>query len=159
LSRNGAEPGMNVPAGCNKDRRIFIYWLMNTMAAPATQFDGPDAMSLAGQPLVVDLARKRIRHRDGRSYELSTREADLLVCLARKAGTPVSRSELLAKVWKLDPRRTATRTIDMHVSVLRRKLGDLARTPAVLVTVHGVGYMLRGCAIALEGSLEFARER
>lgn len=150
---------MNVLAECNKDGRIFIYWLMNTMALPATRFDGPDATSLPGQPVVVDLARNKIHLRDGRRYELSAREADLLTCLACKVGTPVSRSELLAKVWKIDPRRTVTRTIDMHISVLRKKLGDLARTPAVLVTVYGVGYMLRECAIAIEGSLDLARER
>jgi len=116
---------------------------MNTMALPATRFARRDATSLAGGHVVVALEQNEIRHRDGRRYRLSAREADLLTCLARRIGTPVSRAEILAEVWKLDPQRTMTRTIDMHISVLRKKLGDLAKTPEVLLTVHGVGYMLR----------------
>jgi DNA-binding response OmpR family regulator len=65
-----------------------------------------------------------------------------LACLARKAGTPVSRDEILAQVWRLDPRRTTTRTIDVHVSRLRKKLEDDVDVPKVLITVHGKGYML-----------------
>jgi DNA-binding response OmpR family regulator len=60
---------------------------------------------------------------------MSSCEAALLACLARKFGLPVSRGEILSQVWQLDPKRTVTRTIDMHVSLLRKKLGDIARTP------------------------------
>lgn len=98
--------------------------------------------------VVVDWTRREICHRGGRRCKLSTREAALLACLARKAGTPVSRDEILLQVWKLDPGRTTTRTIDMHVSLLRRKLEDDADRPSVLITVHGVGYMLHRGTIA-----------
>jgi len=47
----------------------------------------------------------------------------------------------------------------MHISLLRKKLGDLAKTPAVLLTVHGVGYMLRGGGNGSNGSLQFKSER
>jgi len=143
----------------NKQRRIFIYSVMNTMVLPATRLASLDGTNVADEHVVVDLARNEVRHRDGRRCELSAREADLLACLARNAGTPVSRAEILAQVWKLDPRRTVTRTIDMHISLLRKKLGDLAKTPAVLLTVHGVGYMLRGGGNGSNGTPQFKSER
>jgi DNA-binding winged helix-turn-helix (wHTH) protein len=97
----------------------------------------------AGSNVVVDWERGEIRHRSGRRCKLSAREKTLLACLARRAGTPVSRDEILLQVWRLDPRRTATRTIDMHISFLRRKLDDDTDRPSVLMTVHGVGYMMQ----------------
>jgi DNA-binding response OmpR family regulator len=148
-----------MPARCNNRRRIFIYSLMNTMVLPATRSASLDATSLAGKHVIVDWARNEVRHRDGRRCELSTREADLLACLARKPGAPVSRAEILAQVWKLDPRRTVTRTIDMHISLLRKKLGDIAKKPMVLLTVHGVGYMLHGGGNGSSRTLQFENER
>jgi DNA-binding response OmpR family regulator len=93
--------------------------------------------------VVMDWMRGEICHDGGRRCKLSALETALLACLARKAGTPVSRDEILTQVWQLDPRRTATRTIDMHISFLRRKLGDGTDGSSVLITVHRVGYMLR----------------
>jgi DNA-binding response OmpR family regulator len=101
--------------------------------------------------VVVDWARHEICHRGGRGCKLSVRETALLACLARKAGTPVSRDEILSEVWHLNPRRTRTRTIDMHISLLRRKLDDDVEGPSVLITVHGVGYMLHRDAISPNG--------
>jgi DNA-binding response OmpR family regulator len=106
------------------------------------------ANGFAKLDVVVDWAGREICHRGGRRCKLSARETALLACLARKAGTPVTRDEILSRVWHLDPRRTTTRTIDMHVSLLRRKLADDADRPSVLITVHGVGYMLHRDAIA-----------
>lgn len=106
------------------------------------------AGSGAGSNVVVDWERGEIRHRSGRRCKLSAREKTLLACLARRAGTPVSRDEILSQVWRLDPRRTATRTIDMHISFLRRKLDDDTDRPSVLITVHRVGYMLPRDAIS-----------
>ena len=100
------------------------------------------AGSGAGANVVVDWERGEIRHRSGRRCKLSAREKTLLACLARRAGTPVSRDEILLQVWRLDPRRTATRTIDMHISFLRRKLDDDTDRPSALITVHRVGYMI-----------------
>jgi DNA-binding response OmpR family regulator len=148
-----------MPGRCNNQRRIFIYSLMNTIVLPATRSASLEATSLAGEHVVVDWARDEVRQRDVRRCELSTCEADLLACLARNAGTPVSRAEILAQVWKLDPRRTVTRTIDMHISLLRKKLGDIAKTPMMLLTVHGVGYMLRGGGNGSSGTLHFKSER
>lgn len=90
---------------------------------------------------VADLARREVRHADGRRADLSEREADLLGYLAAHAGRAISREELLRRVWRLEPRRVETRTIDMHVAHLRDKLGDDPVDPRVLRTVRGRGYM------------------
>lgn len=91
---------------------------------------------------MIDLNRSEIRHPAGSRHKLSRLESALLTCLLGRAGRPVTRGELLAGVWQLDPLRTVTRTVDMHISMLRKKLGDNSRKPALLVTIHGVGYMM-----------------
>ena len=90
----------------------------------------------------VDLDRREARFDDGARVELSERESEVLAYLARNAGRAISREELLSRVWRLDPRRVATRTIDMHVARLRTKLRDTSDDPRVLLTVRGKGYML-----------------
>ncbi len=93
--------------------------------------------------VVISLDRREIRHGNGLRHKLSRLEADLLSWLLGRAGRPVTRNELLAGVWRLDPLRTVTRTVDMHISMLRKKLGDDSRRPALLVTIHRVGYMMQ----------------
>ena len=87
---------------------------------------------------IVDFNQQLIRFDDGRTEELSEREASLLRYLIDSGGRLVSREEILRHLWGLDPNRTETRTIDMHVMHLRAKLGD--RDQRVLVTVRGKGY-------------------
>lgn len=91
---------------------------------------------------VADLARCEVRFRDGRRSDLSEREVELLRYLAAHAGRAISRDEILQRVWRLDPRRLETRTIDMHVAHLREKLRDDPENPRTLLTVRGKGYML-----------------
>ena len=91
----------------------------------------------------IDLSRGEVSHGSGVRHKLSRLEAALLGCLLGQAGRPVTRAALLAGVWRLDPLRTVTRTVDMHISMLRKKLGDDSRKPALLLTVHRVGYMMR----------------
>ena len=91
---------------------------------------------------MADLSRREIRFEDGRRSELSEREAEILLYLARHAGRAISREEILTRVWHLDPKGLATRTIDMHVARLRERLGDDSGKPRVLLTVRGKGYML-----------------
>jgi two-component system alkaline phosphatase synthesis response regulator PhoP len=88
----------------------------------------------------ADLARQEIRYDDGGRSELSERERDLLRYLAAHAGRTISREELLARVWGLDPAGITTRTIDMHIARLREKLHDDPGCPRVVVTVRGQGY-------------------
>ncbi len=91
---------------------------------------------------VADLARREVRFDDGASLTLSQTETDLLRYLARNPGRVVSREEILARVWRVEPGGLETRTIDMHVTRLRKKLRDDSSRPRVIVTVRGEGYML-----------------
>lgn len=87
----------------------------------------------------VDFRRARIEFDDGRCQPLSEREAALLRYLLESGGRVVSREEILRHVWGLDPARTETRTLDVHVMHLRSKLGDREQ----LVTVRGRGWRWR----------------
>ena len=91
---------------------------------------------------VIDLQRCEMRYAAGGRAELSERERELVRYLAANPGRAISRDEILARVWRLDPRGISTRTIDMHVARLREKLRDDAENPAFLLTVRGKGYML-----------------
>jgi len=86
----------------------------------------------------ADFRERVIRFNDGRREELSEREADLLRYLIDSRGRIVSREEILRHLWGLDPDRTETRTIDMHVMHLRAKLGD--KDQRLIATVRGKGY-------------------
>jgi DNA-binding response OmpR family regulator len=87
-------------------------------------------------------ARREARFDDGSREELSEREAELLQYLAAHSGRAISREELLRRIWRIEPRRTETRTIDMHVAHLRSKLRDNNGEPKFLLTVRGKGYMI-----------------
>jgi len=79
--------------------------------------------------------------REGESVGLSRLEFDLLALLARESGRIVSRRMLLQEVWGYDtPERVETRTIDVHVANLRKRLGDEGRRR--IETVRGEGYRL-----------------
>jgi two-component system response regulator RegX3 len=78
---------------------------------------------------------------DGVAIELSRRELSILALLARERGRIVSRRRLLADVWGMgSPERIETRTVDMHIAKLRKKLGREGRD--LIETVRGEGYRL-----------------
>ncbi|HEX3589796.1 MAG TPA: response regulator transcription factor [Pseudonocardiaceae bacterium] len=89
--------------------------------------------------LRMDL-RRREATLDGRALDLVRREFDLLAFLAARPGEVVSRRELLAQVWQQP--YGEDQTIDVHLSWLRRKLGERAAEPRYLHTVRGVGVKL-----------------
>ena len=95
---------------------------------------------LAVGGLVVDEAR-RVATVDGSPVELSRLEFDLLAHLVRRSPNVVSRRELLAEVWN-QPYGGSDKTVDVHLSWLRRKLGESATEPHYLHTVRGVGIKL-----------------
>jgi two-component system, OmpR family, response regulator RegX3 len=90
--------------------------------------------------LVVDLAARRARI-DERELELSRKEFDLLAELARHAGTVVTRDQLMARVWD-ENWFGSTKTLDVHMGWLRRKLGDDPSAPRYVRTIRGVGFRL-----------------
>ena len=89
---------------------------------------------------VVDFDRSEICHHIGERDELSVREVELLRYLAANADRAISRDEILQHVWHLNPRHLVTRTIDMHIASLRRKLRDDPGNPKLILTVRGCGY-------------------
>ncbi|WP_413755364.1 response regulator transcription factor [Streptomyces sp. MMBL 11-3] len=77
----------------------------------------------------------------GAVLDLTPREFDLLHHLASRAGQVVTKRELLTEVWQV-PYGSADKTVDVHLSWLRRKLGESAQDPRYLHTVRGVGVRL-----------------
>lgn len=104
------------------------------------QADGEGTPPLEVGDLIVD-ERSRVATMDGRLLDLTRKEFDVLVYLAARPGTVVSRRELLAEVWR-QPYGGADKTVDVHLSWLRRKLGETAAEPRYLHTVRGVGVKL-----------------
>jgi DNA-binding response OmpR family regulator len=92
---------------------------------------------------VIDLRVREVRFDDGARSPLSEKEAELLRYLVRRAGEAVSRDELLARVWQMNPEAVDTRTVDMHVARLREKLRDDGQRPRIIVTLRGRGYMFQ----------------
>jgi DNA-binding response OmpR family regulator len=86
--------------------------------------------------LVLDPAGRTAARR-GLEIELRPREFDLLLLLARNAGRVVPRDRILAELWR-DHWGGASKTLDMHISTLRRRLGQ----PGLITTFRGVGYRL-----------------
>jgi two-component system response regulator RegX3 len=86
--------------------------------------------------VVVEPAAYRVSL-DGEVISLRTREFELLLVLAREAGRVVTRERLLSEVWGLHW-DSPSKTLEMHVLALRRKLGDAVE----LTTIRGVGYRL-----------------
>src|SRR5215510_1622453 len=85
--------------------------------------------------------RSRQASLDGAGLDLTPREFDLLHYLAARAGIVVTKQELLVEVWQL-PYGGADKSLDVHLSWLRRKLGESAEEPRYLHTVRRVGVRL-----------------
>jgi two-component system KDP operon response regulator KdpE len=103
---------------------------------------GADAApaSITVGELTVDRRGRRVSYA-GAEVDLSPKEFDLLAHLAARAGAVVSRRELLTDVWQ-QPYGGSDKTIDVHLSWLRRKLGERGAAPQLLQTVRGVGVRL-----------------
>jgi two-component system response regulator CpxR len=111
-------------------------------AVPAAPAEAADAPMLVGD-LVVDVPAHKATLA-GRDLQLTSFEFRVLVVLARRAGEPVTREELasavLPKGAKYDP--SVDRSLDVHVSHLRQKMGDGPKEPKRIRTVRGIGYIL-----------------
>ena len=100
--------------------------------------EGEESDEISAQDVRVDVAAHRA-FQAGRELQLTAKEFDLLRVLVREAGSVVSRDGLMREVWASDP-TGSTKTLDMHVSWLRRKLGDDANAPRYISTVRGMGF-------------------
>jgi len=88
--------------------------------------------------LRIDPAARRVVL-GGDEVELSRKEYDLLLALASRGGTVITREDLMAEVWD-ENWFGSTKTLDVHIGWLRRKLGDDAAEPRWIETVRGVGF-------------------
>jgi two-component system, OmpR family, response regulator len=98
----------------------------------------PTGERLAVGPLVIDGGRREVRVR-GEVAQLTGLEFDLLVALARRRGRVIPREALLAEAGRSDA-VVSDRTVDVHISHLRHKLGDDSQQ--LIRTVRGVGYVM-----------------
>lgn len=89
----------------------------------------------------VDPASRTVR-RAGEPVQLTPKEFDLLMSLCRRGGAVASRTELLEEVWQYANTEIMTRTVDIHVAELRRKLEADPARPRHLLTVRKAGYRL-----------------
>jgi DNA-binding response OmpR family regulator len=101
---------------------------------------GETAVAVVVGGLSID-ERTREASLDGRPLELTRKEFDLLMYLAEHPGEVVSKRVLLAEVWQ-QAYGGADKTVDVHLSWLRRKLGESAAEPKYLLSVRGVGVKL-----------------
>ena len=130
----GADDYLVKPFGAGQlDARIRAV-LRRTAGEP-----GRDTTLIVGGLRVSSKARQAWL--DGALLDLTPREFDLLAYLAGRSGIVVTKRELLAEVWR-QPYGAADKTVDVHLSWLRRKLGETAQQPRYLHTVRGVGVRL-----------------
>lgn len=90
--------------------------------------------------LRIDFGARKVTL-DGNEIVLSRKEFDLLAALAREAGEVVTREDLMAQVWDVNW-FGSTKTLDVHIRALRKKLDDSATDPRFIHTVRGVGFRL-----------------
>ena len=113
------------------------------LTARAAEVDGALAHDEADGDLVVQDVRIDVAaHRayvSGVELSLTAKEFELLRVLVREAGNVVPRDTLMREVWG-NGLSGSTKTLDMHVSWLRRKLGDDAASPRYITTVRGMGF-------------------
>ncbi|MFE3472744.1 response regulator transcription factor [Streptomyces cavourensis] len=135
-SRSGADA--NTAMGMGTGPGVGMGGAMSTMGA-----NGPARAPISHVIRVGGISvdpQRRSATLDGVELDLTRREFDLLAYLAGRPGTVVSRKDLLARVWNQP--YGADKTVDVHLSWLRRKLGESAASPRYLHTYRGVGVKL-----------------
>lgn len=90
--------------------------------------------------------------RAGSEIVLSRKEFDLVLCLIARAGDIVTRDELMREVWNTTF-WTSSKTIDVHLGWVRRKLGDDTRRPTLITTIRGKGLRFETQAPVINGAL------
>jgi DNA-binding response OmpR family regulator len=131
----GADDYVTKPFGVNeliaRVRAIFRRAARGVASVPET---------LAIGDVTVSLSTQTVRAR-GREHTLSFYEVELLRMLAERAGQPVSRDEILSKIWGLEGSST-NRTVDNFIVKLRKKIEKSPEKPQHILTVYGFGYKL-----------------
>ncbi|MBI1379346.1 MAG: response regulator [Frankiales bacterium] len=129
--------GLDAGADDYVSKPFRLTELLARVRAQLRRAPAPEPEALRAGGLVVDLKSRRVSV-DGVEAALTPKEYDLLVVLLRRAGSVVPREQLMREVWQTEW-FGATKTLDMHVSTLRRKLGSAG---SFIATVRGVGFRL-----------------
>ena len=131
----GADDYVTKPFGMNeliaRMRAIFRRAARGTATVPETMVLGEATVNFTTHSVVSR----------GREHTLSFYEVELLRMLAERSGQPVSRDEILTKVWGLDGSPT-NRTVDNFIVKLRKKIERSPEKPQHILTVYGFGYKL-----------------
>ncbi|MDY5150879.1 response regulator transcription factor [Actinotignum urinale] len=99
--------------------------------------NAPEILTI--QDISLDIPARTVS-KNGRELHLTNKEFDLLVALMSDAGNAISREKLLSTVWG-EGNAESTKKLDMHISWLRRKLGEDVEKPRYIATVRGVGFL------------------
>jgi two-component system, OmpR family, alkaline phosphatase synthesis response regulator PhoP len=126
--------GLDLGADDYIEKPFDILELMSRINARVRR--AKKAMKIEVGSLKLDL-EKHICYKNGKQINLTPREFDILSLILSKKGGIVKREDVLTKIWGTDV-SLETRTIDMHIKSIRKKIGD--NTGSVIVTLYGVGF-------------------
>ena len=129
--------GLDAGADDYVGKPFRVAELLARVRAQLRRSGGTDGELLTVGGITLDVPSRRVDV-DGVDVPLTPKEYDVLLMLMRRVGTVVGRDELMREVWRTEW-LGATKTLDMHVSTLRRKLGDAG---SQITTVRGVGFRL-----------------
>ena len=131
--------GLDMGADDYISKPFGVMELIARVNAVLRRSDSTDRGELEISGLSLDPARRDV-HVNGEAVTLTYKEYELLYCLMLNAGLVMSREKLLGSVWGYDF-EGESRTVDMHIKTLRKKLGILGQ---LIKTVRNVGYQLKG---------------
>lgn len=132
----GADDYITKPFGVKELLARIKARLRRKEATPAENLD-----TIHLDDILIDLNNARVTRPNG-DIELTTREVEVLRYLSASPNEPITRRALLENVWRYE-HSSNTRTVDVHISKLRSKIEMQPEDPRYLVTMHGVGYMLK----------------
>ena len=126
--------GLDLGADDYIEKPFDILELMSRINARVRRVRKSSKLEVGGIKLDLD---KHICYKDGKQINLTPREFDILSLILSKKGAIVKREEVLTKIWGTDV-SLETRTIDMHINSIRKKIADT--NASVIVTLYGVGF-------------------
>lgn len=129
--------GLDAGADDYVGKPFRVSELLARIRAQLRRASGPEHELVQVGGVTVDASSRRVTV-DGEEVALTPKEYDLLLVLMRRAGVVIPRDELMRDVWQTEW-FGATKTLDMHISTLRRKLGDSGSS---ITTVRGVGFRM-----------------
>jgi len=129
--------GLDAGADDYVGKPFRVAELLARVRAQLRRSSGSDGELLTVGSITLDVPSRRVEV-DGVEVPLTPKEYEVLLMLLRRVGSVVGRDELMREVWRTEW-LGATKTLDMHVSTLRRKLGDAG---SLITTVRGVGFRL-----------------